>query len=386
MANGITVDKLPSLNRFQPAEKGAVVPESIVVYIGNDKAAFHGWESLSINQDLESLAKGFNFIIPQKDTEGGTPMKLTVGTKVSIYTDGLPVLVGRIEMMELVVGPNEKSISVSGRSLSGDIVDCSVEGPTEYNNISLDKLARELLKPFGLKVLLSVVPGVVKKVAVKPGDTVFEVLDRAARIQGFFWVTTYEGNLRLTQAGKGRAPTSIVEGVNLKRGSLSLDHTNRFSKYTVKGQTNADDNFPGVISGKGSGSATDATVSRNRPLLIIAEGNVDNALAKKRAQWEATSRVGKSLKLSIEVQGWKQNATTLWGINQLTHIKAPSLGIDGDFLSTSVQYVRDYSQGTLSKLEFTRKDAYSPAPAIPKNADDSLEAIVAFSKRNPSPN
>lgn len=379
----ITVDKVGPQNRFLPKQKGKIIEQSIVMYLAGTRLAFHGWENLTIGKSLDTLATHFKFRIPQKFRDANKQFKLSPNVKVQINVNEYPVIKGRVESIVSVFNIEENYLEVSGRSLTADLVDCSIIGPTEYNNIPLDKLARELIKPFGLKVFLSAIPKVISKVSIKPGDTVFEVLDKYARAQGLFWVTTREGNLRLASEANSRADTKIEEGVNLLGGSVNIDMSHRFSKYTVKAQSSADDNFPGLVSRAAEGTAKDLGVSRNRPLLIIAEGNLDNALAKTRAQWEASQRLARSYSIEVVVQGWQQETGILWGLNQRMLIKSPTLGLDGEFLSDSIEHVRGYDEGTITKIGLTLKGAYKPAPQIPKGADDSLQSVVNFSKKNP---
>ena len=151
---------------------------------------------------------------------------------------------------------------------------------TVYKNISIVKLAEELVKPFGLRVLTSVIDSPIDKFAVKPGEFVFEALDRAARLQGFLFVSTRGGNIRLTKAATSearfRAFSSLEQGVNLIGGRATFDDSKRHNTYKVIGQAAGKDDFFGAEVAQPKGTATDAGVSRHRPLTIIAEGSVDN--------------------------------------------------------------------------------------------------------------
>lgn len=371
-------------NRFIPLQLGKPIPQSVVVYLGGTSSAFHGWEDLSIKKEMEQLAPTFSFKIPQKFRKENPNFKLTPGVRVQINVNQQPVITGRIETLQSSLSSDDNSIVISGRALTGDLVDCAVVGPMEYENLALDKLAEKLLQPFKLKVYLSAVPQVIPKVSIKPGDTVFEVLDKYARLQGLFWVTTRGGNLRLASPGNSRADSIIAEDVNLKEGSVSIDHSQRFSKYVVKGQASADDNFPGVVSSVPEAEALDNGVTRYRPHVTIAEGNLTQELAKSRARWEAAYKLAKGFSVNVTVQGWQQASGILWGLNQLTKIVSPSLGINGTFLSNSIEHLRTHSDGTITKIGFTLKDAYKIAPSIPANAADGLAAIVEFSKKNPA--
>lgn len=370
-------------NRFVPKKDGKIIPQSVVMYLGGTKSAFHGWEDLSIKKDLEQLATSFSFKIPQTFREANKEFKLIPGVRCQININDQPVITGRIETLSSQLTPDENSVTVGGRSKTADLIDCAVVGPMEYNKISLDRLAVELLKPFKMKVFLSAVPKVIDKVSIKPGDSVFEVLDKYARLQGLFWVTTREGNLRLAFAGNSKADSMIAEEVNMLQGSVTIDETQRFRDYIVKGQSSADDNYPGVISSVPEATVRDNGVSRYRPHVTIAEGNLTQDIAKTRAQWEAAYKLAKGFSISMTVQGWQQETGILWGLNQLTRVKSPTLGLDGTFLTNQIEHTRSKSEGTLTRIGLTLKDAYKLAPGIPKNADDSMKSIVDFSKKNP---
>lgn len=370
-------------NRFKPKEKGEIIPDNIVVYLGGSRVAFHGWEEISVKKSIDQLATQFSFTIPERFLDG--TFKFSPGVRVQVNVNGQPDIVGRIEHISGKIDKDSKNMMVSGRSLTGDLVDCSVIGEMEYNNISLIDLANKLVKPFGLKADLSVTPKkIIPRVAIKPGDTVFEVLQKQARLQGFFWITKRDGNLTLTTAGNQYAKSRIEQDINMQAGSVEIDDSQRFSEYIVKGQLQGSDNYPGLISGIPVSNVKDKGVYRYRPLLIIAENSVDGELIKTRAQFEATSRLGKHIKLNCTVQGWAQENGQLWAINQIVRVKSPALGVNGDFLCVGLENKKDEGSGTITNLEFTLKDAYSVMPEVPLSSNSPLAAIVDFSKKNPA--
>ena len=185
MVDGID-NPLGTENRFRPKNFGKTIADSVTMYLDNNKTAFHGWEDLTVTKSLDNLSNAFSFTVPQKFQQTDTEFKLAPGVRVNIFVNKERVLTGRIDRTSISISAANKSVTFSGRSLNSDLVDCTVEGAKEYKNIPLENLARQLVQPFGLKVFLSVTPATVPKVAIKPGDTVFEVLDKYARLQGFF--------------------------------------------------------------------------------------------------------------------------------------------------------------------------------------------------------
>ena len=365
----VDLSELSARNRFRPRERGRVIPQSITMYLGS--SAFTGWEDITISKSIQSLAHSFSFTIPQKYRDPSQEVPVPLGTLVTFYVNDERVLTGRIEKTDVTLGPTDRSVKVSGRSLPADLVDCTVEGPKEYKKIRLDQLGRELSRPFGVRVFVSVVPGIVPKIGIRSGDTVFQTLDKAARMQGFFWISTRGGNIRLTRAGRLPSDSSIVEGVNLKQAKMSLDNTERFRSYTVLAQQQGEQNYPGVISSRAKGTAADGGVDRYRPLTIQAEGGADTSKAIKRAQWEASSRLAKAVKITVTMQGWVQETGVIWGLNQLVPLRSPSLGIDGKFLATTVEQTHG-SDGSLTTMTLTHPDAFLTKPVVEKSRGSGL--------------
>lgn len=422
--------------RFRPTLKGKIPPQDITMYLDDSSTAFHGFEDLTVVENIDSIANPFSFRIPQKYSDplkalsapslgsvqslagGSDGFAVYPGMKVEIYVNDIKVVTGRIDRVEIEISSRAKGMTVSGRSIVADLVDCTVDAPYEYSDISILSLAKKLVSQFDddIKVLTSVTPTkLIDKIAIKPGETVFEVLNRAAREQGFFWLATRGGNIRLTEGAQNeegesglsvssvigaaasalgfgssrfRADSRIEEDVNLKSGRITIDDSQRFSDYTVKGSTRGQDTYPGAVASISEGIAKDMGIDRYRPMTIISEGNIDIIDAQKRAQWEAANRIGRAVQIEIVVQNWLQeDSDKLWGVNQLISIKSPTLGMDGDFLSTSVERIRSNGEGTLSRISLTREDAFIPEPVIPADGAgaESLEAIIAKSQGFSSP-
>lgn len=353
-----------------PLLKGRAIPNAVSVLI--DGQAFYGWKTVSISKHLESICNEFSIVLDDKfeglDTQW--PLKPDIPIQISIGTER--VFTGNIETAEPEFGPTARSFTIGGRSGAGDIVDCSHEGVAEFKNIRVDKLAEELCKPFGIKIFLSVTPTeLIPKFSVKPGETVFEAIDRAARLQGFFWIATRGGNIRLTRAARLRSFSKLQQDVNMLAGSAIYDGTQRFSQYTVKGQAAGTEDFFGNNAAQPEGKASDNGSKRYRPITLIAEGDVDNAKAKTRAEWEASSRLAKMARIKVKVDSWAQEDGSLWGLNQVVRVISPFLGLDQDLLTAMVRHTKSSNGGTTTDLTLVDKNAYNPAPVVnTKQADD----------------
>lgn len=323
---------------------------------------FHGWKSVRVTKHIESVCNEFSIVLDDRfgNPLTGWPLKPDIPIDIGIGPER--VFTGFIEVAEPSFTPDSRSFTISGRSKPGDLVDCTHEGLMEFQGVTPEQLATQLVKPFLLRVFTSVISKPIKKFAVKPGETVFEALDRAARMQGFFWVSTRGGNIRLTRAARLPSFSGLSEDVNITSGRAVYDGTKRFSNYTVKGQSEGGLGFFGPAVAQPIGVATDAGAKRYRPLTVLAEDSIDVAKAQERAQWEAASRLAKMARVEVTTNTWRQLDGSLWGINQVVPVASSFLGINRLMLSARVEHFKDNNGGTQTTLTLVHPDAYNPLP------------------------
>lgn len=361
-----------------PVKKGKIIKDEVSVLVG--RQVFDGWESVTINESLESIANSFNIQLFDKFEGLRQNWPLKPGVEVRVAINEQRVITGFIETLEVNYSSDNRGFRIGGRSKPGDLVDCMHTGPNEFLNISLDKLAEELIRPFGLRVFLSVEPKVIDKFAVKPGETVFEALDRAARLQGFFFISTRNGNIRLTKAAENearfKASTNLEQDINLLTATATYDDSQRFGEYIVKGQTIGLPEFFGESASGPIGRARDAGIVRHRPMELLAEGKADAAICETRAQWEASSRLAKSIRISATVQGWTQDNGELWGINQLTRIKSRFLGINKQMLIVNVERIDGVEEGKTTNLTLVDPQSYKTKAVVNENKQDDILASL----------
>ena len=358
------------VNETKPIQKGKEIEDEVSVVIG--RQVFDGWQAADISKNLESIANQFSLTLFDKFPALRQDWPLKPGVSVKLNINGQRVMTGRIEKLDVSYTDENRGFTISGRSNPGDLVDCMHVGNAEFKNITLEKLAEELIKPFGLKVFLSVEPKIIDKFSVKPGETVFEALDRAARSQGFFFVSTREGNIRLTRAGRARAIDSLEQGVNILSATATYDDSKRHDQYIVKGQTSGLADFFGEDVSQPEGIAKDLGVNRHRPFIMIAEGNSDAAKSKTRAEWEASSRLARAIRVNAVVQGWTQSEGTIWGINQITNFKSRFLGLNRDLLIVGVNHTDDTEAGKTTAIELVDPQAYTLNPELNKKEKDDV--------------
>lgn len=330
---------------------------------------YRGWKTARVTRGIEAISGSFDLSVSERWANQDQPWPIGEGDRCELLINGTTVITGYIDSREPSFGPDSHDVALSGRDVTGDMVDSAVVlSNWEFKEVAIPALVQKMCDPHGVKV--SVQPGLVlspitipKKFSIDPGDTAANAIENACRLAGLLPVSDGKGGLVLTRTGTSRCTTAIVEGKNALAGKAKFSMAGRFAKVLVLGQHKGNDSFNGESSRAVKGSATDPNVPRSaRTLVIRPEGNVTAAQATKRAEWEATTRAARADSVAVTVQGWTQNDGTVWPVNTLARVTSPSLGVDGDLLITQATYSLTVTGGTTTTLELKAPDAFKPEP------------------------
>lgn len=328
-------------------------------------AAYGGWKNVRISRGIEQLAGCFTLGVSERWFGQSMPRKIVPGDRCELTIDDVPVITGSVDVFKPDYDEKSHNVSIEGRDTTGDLVDCSaIKGSGQFKGRTITQIATEMCKPFGISV--TVAPGVdvgkpFSSFAIQEGETVFEALDRMARIRALLLTSDGLGGLVITRAGTQRCPTLLKNGVNIKSAAAVLDHKDRFSTYTVKAQAPATDYWNGASTAHVRGGATDPAIRRYRPKIIIGESQADGLSAKDRAIWASQMAAARSLNVTVRVQDWS-HADGLWTPNTLVHISDDWLQLDHDLLIKAVTFSQDDREGTVTELGLTDPQAYKLLP------------------------
>ena len=323
-----------------------------------DGKVFEGWTAAQITRGLRQASA--SFALELTDKWEGTPWQVQPYQLCDVFYNGQKVITGRIDSAAVSYDAESHTVSVSGRSLTAVLVDCSAPS-TQFNNQKIEAIAAALAKPFSVSVLAEVDTGKpIRSWKPDEGVTVFEAIEKLARLRGLLLTDNADGNLVITRAGNGRINTALVYGKNIKSGSATFDVRDRFSEYTVKAQQKGSDSLDAVSAAHVVTKVIDPTVPYYRPLVLTAEDQADIETTKTRANWEMNARIGQSQSFSLVVQGWEHDAG-LWQPNFEARLTDPLLGVDVDLLIAQVVLSLSDS-GTETAIEMAPKEAFLPEP------------------------
>lgn len=346
------------------------MPDDLRLLVG--RKIYTGFESLSVSRSFEAAAGTFSLTVSTRD-----PWPILPGMEVRILLGASPLALGFVDKVSPSLSESGRTITVEGRDRTAELVDCSAElGVSEWYDVSLQQIAEQLCAPFSILALYQGTSVERFPVfALQPGETCWEALERACRLRGVLAFASSGGNLLLTRPTERLEAEVLREGENVLSAEASIDHTDRFAEYVVRGQQFGTDETAGEFAAHLEGRAVDFAIRKQRRLVLIAEGNVSDGTAQARAEWEATTRAARSLKVSATVQGWRQRGGKIWAPNQRLQVDIPSLLLESQMLISSVTFGLSGGEGTTTKLELMRPDAFTPQPGVDQE-EDPFGALV----------
>ena len=341
---------------------------------------YSGWTSARVTRGIEQICGAFELSVTERWADQTVRGKIRLGDACALLLDGQTVVTGYVDDIEASYDAASREVTIRGRDVTSDLVDCSV--PTkpgkQTHEQTFPALAQLWCTPHGVTVQVARGLDLSKKFHIEAGqegESVFERLERLARLRGVLLVSDGLGALEITRASTQRIPTRLVLGENIMRGRGSFTQRDLYYRYTVKAQQQEADNpVPATPTSAGTPSsaaiATDNSIRSNRELTILAEGPTGIDGCRDRANWECNVRAGRGTRLNYTVQGWTYDGKTLWPINRLVQVVDEWLDIDkkfDEFLIVAVEYTLS-ADGTFTEITLCDPQAFNVLALTDKGA------------------
>lgn len=320
--------------------------------------SINGWtafEQVSVHVGFNEAARSFSAKIAAEAGASATNRIFDVGTAITITTNGELLLTGYVDAKEPHIAAKEAYITISGRSKSADLIDSSGKHQTGYfENQDPMQIGQAISEGIGAQWETDQQLEKIEQYKLQQGETCFRCIEKLARQQGMTIFGTAEGNARITKAGTKRQAGSLVEGVNILRGTAHHNGSNRHSTIIVRGQRpfgHGDENL------QIEAIEQDGAVKRTRPLIIVQDEDTDKDRASKRAKNRKDRAAGNALKATIVVQGFHDDAGQLWEAGNLVWTESPFLDLAQDMLIESIDLDQD-DGGSIATLSLVDPQAY----------------------------
>ncbi|EMM7986892.1 TPA: phage baseplate assembly protein [Morganella morganii] len=357
--------------------------DTVELTLGNQ--IYSGWKTLDATSSLEDMSGQFSLGITVKNND--SPLVMKPGAACQLSINGQPVVTGYVDAVDVSISADERTITLSGRDKTGDLVDCAAaHGKGQWRSVSLETIAKDLCRPFGVTVRWEVTDAaaaaVFRQWQIEPGETVFDNLSRAARHRGVIMTSNAAGELVFASAGSKKVATLVLgqsgkPGVKILDLDTSLSWLDRFSLYRVKGATAAGGKWGETQTAVQSTAvymdARDPEITRYRPTMFIADDNMTKAKGTARAAWEQKRAMAHGIRATAGVRGWLKPDGQVWKKNEQVVLQAPQAGFpDETLLIVSVNYLLDSDSGTITRLELMPREGFTE-PADPEKKVKSAD-------------
>ncbi len=350
--------------------------DDVVLKINGKK--YRGWEAFTLRKGIDAIASKMTVRLADKFFPENTTLPIYPGLHFDLELNGFTVIrQGHIDDVDPGHTDITHSITIEGREKSGVLVDASaVNKPGQFTNAKLDTVIREIVDPFGMKVVAGGDIGAAfKSFKLQPGEKAFDAINRACRQRGVLPITDGNKTITLTRPST-KLIASLELNKNIKAASSKNSHKNRYSEYIVQGQQQGNDFLEIDDMRAISGTAKDPSIKMFKPLFIIAGDSINQPDATLIAEWEATTRAARSEIVTIQVQGFSQPDGSLWELNRQCRVKHPFLFIDKTLLIQGLVFTQAEDTGSITEISLIRSDAFKPKPVV-STEDDILFDLTA---------
>jgi prophage tail gpP-like protein len=381
-----------------------------------DGARYGGWLTIEVTRSLDQFSHAFSLTYTDRWVSGSKPWPIREGARCEVFFGKHLLVTGYVNVAQWKVDGDSWELDASGRSLSGDLEDCSAIHETGFWQMTPPvTIINQLIAPYGLKAISTVSQALqpIERFALNEGETVHDAIERLCKALALLPVTRPEGDLELMrgagawQKARSRqdilgsakpaskavkkknslAPYSANTGISVGGGAtivvpvgqaierrLHTDDQNRYSDYASIGQSRGSRFRAGKIVAHMAEAVTDPAISRHRPVILVANHSVASSDdLKARATWERNVRAGKSLRYSLLLPGVYAPNKKPWLPGAYCSATDPAFGLDTTLILVSAK-IRGNDKSLVTELEFTLPEAYSTLeyPQRPPNKKGSV--------------
>lgn len=363
------------------------------------------WTSAEVTRDMKEFSGSFSFELRAPNANVRTLAYVSAlriktevkrGMQAEILVDGELVLKGWIEGKNAVISDMEAVVSISGRDVTGDLIDSAAvtDGPAEFKSVKYEEAVSQIAKPFGVKVRKEVDTGdVFDRYGLDISETAMSAIEKGARSRQVLVLSDGVGAVVITRAGASRAPAELRLPGNVVSSSLSESDEDQYSDTIVRGQceraagkrkTGPLDSSAEPLSvgartqGDGSkteieregtvgtGHAKNPDMSRHRPIVHLARSKANGDDAQAEADWRQKTGKALAVELVHVVRGFKANGS-LWRVNQMATVEDNWQDIFRDLLVSKLSYRHSEGDGPKTELTLVDPDAFDPGASPKKN-------------------
>lgn len=316
-------------------------PDEIAIVVEGEKIKF---EAGRVIRTLDTPADGFaaKMMWSPADPNLGKYTELFRAyacPEAKAYVGGRLKVTGHVYITKPQGSPNGQSMTINGFSKTVDMVDSAIGAKKEFKNLTLAKIADELIaKTYGLEVNFSAgataKDGVFDRVKAGMTEKNGAFFAKLCKQRAILFSSDIRGNpFFLTAENTGDPVDSLGDSLfKTREQSAVFDCRKRFHTYKA------------IVQRRGAAKKTavsiDKAVRRTRMTAFSADettaGNLQTA-----ADWERAKALGAALTMPITVDNWYDSQNRLWEENTFVTVVSSTLSLPNGytFLIRGVEYV-----------------------------------------------
>lgn len=344
--------------------------ETAVLSVGG--RAYSGWTSVMVRRVYGGACSDFEFTAAEPLDSGATDFsnwKISPGDQCTITLAGILAFTGYVFARQGSFNATQHGLMVTGRSLTADAVDSSapVNGG-QYKGYTFQALASALAKQAGVNLVVNGsspdLSRVFPQFSIAYGETVFQAVERLARLRGLHITDDAKGNwIADAFDPKTASQAQLVEGQNLLEARATIDGSRSFNIVNIVSQRPGDDQTNGTPARDVSATLTNTNARSSRRLIMVMEEPGSPQDAVTRANHETAYNATDLVDCHCVVQGWQSVSGTLWDTGQNYAVKSPMLDLDRTLASRQVIY-RQSEAGSRTEIDLCTPEslAFSSTP------------------------
>jgi len=344
------------------------MPDNIELIIGSKQII--DFISYSVESDIFTAADYFRFEIYNPE------INITAGQQCKLSVNGNLELVGIVERIQHSWNKNGQKMIIEGRDLMGLIVDSYVEVFETKEDISLKELAELLLVDVPFISRKNIIYGKGDKIGtrtlvednskdffakhtfvqIKPGHTVFEILNDYAKTRGLIFFNMPDGTFVFGEPiTSGKAAYSMIcrktDSINnnAMEGENITDISRKYKKVTVLMQRQGTDPFS-TSDINVSGISEDPDFPFAKPFIQVSDN--DGLTPEREAKLIMEQQRFEALKLQYKTNGHSQRGNN-YQVNTICHVEDEIFNINKDFLVYSRTFEMNKNDGVFTKLKLS---------------------------------
>lgn len=332
---------------------------------------YSGWKQASVRRSINAFTSSADFVV----SDYTFPRSIPLDAPCQVLINNIPVITGYVDVITPSYNATSHEVAISARSKTCDLVDCSAMLDTgQIMQGDVKNIINKIIEPFGIGLKFKASGAFpVIDFQLQQGETASTTIEKLCVEYGLVFMDDAEGNLVITKISTGSSVGSLIHKVgagshrnNILSGSCEYSRRDRFSEYRVLSQMSGNDYMTGEQLTSVNGVAIDNEISRYRPMVLLAESSMDNAAALARAEWELSTRVGKSIAINYTLQGWLNNNGDLWAPNSFVTVDDDEVSVKSKLIISEVSLSINDS-GTTTTLQLSPPEAFIPDLAKEKN-------------------